>query len=72
MIYHTISFPPPVVSSGTCGLELAHLSEAAAPRDDLRVNLLAGLLLMVHDGLEQTIQVLGDAVIVVDKGVEAA
>lgn len=49
----------------------ARLRDTAAPGNDLRINLLPSLLLMVHDGLQQTIQVLRLAVVVVDEGVEA-
>lgn len=49
----------------------AHLSETAAPGHNLSVDFLANLLLMVHDCLQETVQMVGGAVIMLDERLKA-
>lgn len=48
----------------------ADFGENSTPRHHVGIDFLLGLLLVIHYGLQQTVQVLGDAVVVLHKLVE--
>lgn len=68
MIYHHVSFLP---RSASRRVRWAHLGETTAPSHNLSIDLLSCLLLMIHDCLQETIEVLSNAVVVLDERVEA-
>lgn len=48
----------------------ADFGENSTPRHHVGIDFLLGILLVMHDGLQQTVQVLGDAVVMLHELVE--